>query len=80
LRVGNERFAQGDLVGFLGNLATEMNPEARMSLTASQVRFAFFSFPFLCFAQGWWAVSGNAESLRGGGDVRGLAGGPGAHL
>lgn len=40
MRIGNERFAQGDLVGFLGNLAAEMNPEARMSLTASQNPYA----------------------------------------
>jgi cytochrome c biogenesis protein CcdA len=38
LRIGNARFASGDLAGFLGNLAMEMNPDARVSLTASQVR------------------------------------------
>jgi hypothetical protein len=59
LQIGNRRFAQGDLVGFLGNLATEMNPEARMSLTTSQVRFGaqrtallFFSFLFFSFFVG----------------------------
>jgi len=52
LQIGNRRFAQGDLVGFLGNLATEMNPEARMSLTTSQVgvtKTLFFFFLFFLF-------------------------------
>jgi hypothetical protein len=37
LKIGNERFASGDLAGFLGNLATEIHPDARKNLSASQV-------------------------------------------
>ena len=53
-------------------------PHHLAGLVFSALFFLFFSlFSF----SSWVAdVTLNAESLRGGGDVRGLAGGPGAHL
>jgi len=40
LEKGNQRFASGDLVGFLAHLACEVNPTTRASLTLSQNPFA----------------------------------------